>query len=96
MLAKLRAARLPLPVLQHEIFDHQGFVARADFAWVQERVALFGDSWLHHHGRRAFEHDHEQRERLAAAGWTPVEVTSRLVETGSWLESLARHLRRAA
>ena len=95
VLRMVRTARLPAPTLQHEIFDERGFVARVDFAWVAQRVVLFGDSWEHHHSRQSFDHDHEQRERLAACGWTSVGVSSRLVKTGSWLEALAGHLRRA-
>jgi hypothetical protein len=94
VLGKIRQARLPLPTLQHNIFDERGFVARVDFAWVAQRMVLFADSWAHHQSRESFDHDHEQRERLAACGWTSVEVSPRLVEGGSWLESLARHLRR--
>ncbi len=93
VLSKIRQARLPGPTLQHEISDEQGFVARVDFAWVAQRVVLFADGWGHHQGRESFDHDHEQRERLAACGWTSVEVSPRLVEGGSWLAALTRHLK---
>lgn len=96
VLRKVRLARLPAPTLQHRIFDDRGYVARADFAWVDQRVALFGDGWGHHHSRESFDRDREQRERLAACGWTPVELSPRLVDSGSWLAALTRHLRRAA
>ena len=96
VLKKIHSARLPAPTLQQEIFDGRGFIARVDFAWLAQRVVLFADSWGHHQSRQSFDHDHEQRERLAAAGWTSVEVSPRLVEGGSWLEALARHLRRAS
>ena len=92
VLRELRRARLPLPTLQHSIWDAQGFIARVDFAYVAEKVVLFADSWAHHHGRISFDADLEQRERLAAAGWTFVGVTSRLIEGGSWLDALNRHL----
>lgn len=69
--------------------------ARERFAWIAQRVALFGDSWGHHHSRQSFDHDREQRERLAACGWTPVELSPRLVKGGSWLAALTRHLREA-
>lgn len=96
VLRELRLARLPAPALQHRIFDEQGFITRADFAWVEKKVALFGDGWAHHHGRQSFDRDREQRERLAACGWRPVELSPRLVEGGSWVASVARHLKTAA
>lgn len=95
VLREVRRARLPPPSLQHNIFDERGFITRADFAWVEQRVALFGDGWGFHNGRQALDRDREQRERLAACGWTPVALSPRLLEGGSWLPALTRHLRKA-
>lgn len=96
VLRAIRRARLPPPKLQHEISDSVGRIARADFAWVDQRVVLFADGWAFHGNRPAFDRDREQRERLSASGWTPVVVTPRLLERGSWLRSLKRHLRKAS
>lgn len=95
VLRALRKARLPEPTLQHLIRDGRGPIARGDFAWVDQKVVLFADGWAFHHDRAAFDRDREQRERLAANGWTPVVVTPRLMRSGSWLSSLTRHLRKA-
>lgn len=92
----IRRARLPEPTRQHEIRDARGMIARVDFAWVDQRVVLFADGWAFHNDQIVFHHDREQRERLAANGWTPVVVTHRLLKKGSWLASLTRHLKASA
>jgi very-short-patch-repair endonuclease len=95
VLRTLRKARLPEPKLQYLIRDARGPITRGDYAWIDQKVVLFADGWAFHHDRASFERDREQRERLAASGWTPVVVTSRALTRGSWLASLTRHLRRA-
>lgn len=95
VLRTLRRARLPEPTLQHAIRDGRGLISIADFAWVDQKVVLFADGWAYHHSHASFDRDREQRERLAAHGWTPVVVTPRTMAGGSWLASLSRHLSKA-
>ena len=62
---------------------------------MNQRVVLFADGWAYHHSHASFDRDREQRERLAATGWTPVVVTPRTMKAGSWLAALTRHLQKA-
>jgi hypothetical protein len=85
---RLRSSGLK-PKLQHQVFDTHGhFVARLDFAWLQERVALHVDSYEWHDGRVAFDHDAEQRNQIHELGWDSVVVTRALLDDPRWLNTL--------
>ena len=66
---------LPPPVPQFEVHDGGRFVARVDFAWPEQRVALEYDG-LWHAEPGQFARDRERLNRLTAAGWTVVFVTA--------------------
>ncbi|MCC6338118.1 MAG: type IV toxin-antitoxin system AbiEi family antitoxin domain-containing protein [Myxococcales bacterium] len=88
---QLRAAGLPRPRLQHDVFDAAGFVMRVDFAWPHHRVAVHADSFLWHGRRVAFDRDAEQRNRLKALGWEALEITHAMLST-DWTTQLAQLL----
>jgi hypothetical protein len=71
----LARAGLPAPVAQHRIFDDAGFVARADFAYPDLRLAIEYDG-LWHGERTAFLADRSRLNRLTAAGWVVLHVTA--------------------
>jgi hypothetical protein len=71
----LATSGLPLPVAQFEVRDGGGFVARVDFAWVGQRLALEYDG-LWHADPVQFRRDRERLNRLTAAGWRVVFVTA--------------------
>lgn len=68
-------AGLPAPVPQLEIFDRDGFVARADLAIEKLKfIAEYdGERW---HGEDRRDHDRNRRERLEDAGWTVRVLTA--------------------
>lgn len=73
---ELVAAGLPEPALNHRVVHRGAFVAMVDLAYPDNRVAVeyLGD---HHRTDRAvYQQDIYRRERLAAAGWDTVFVTS--------------------
>jgi hypothetical protein len=70
---------VPLPVCQHEIRDRRGFIARVDFAYPDQGIAIELDSIRFHLDAATFERDHDKRARLAAAGWTVLAFTWRMV-----------------
>jgi hypothetical protein len=92
---RLRLEHLDPPVLQHDLFDHAGFITRVDFAWPQERVAVHADSFRWHSNRVAFDLDAQQRTRLAALGWISFVVTAPMV-SGDWTTGLRRILEQRA
>jgi very-short-patch-repair endonuclease len=65
----LRAAGLPLPVAQYEVHHDGRFIARVDFAYPQERIAIEYDGYETHSSRRAFERDRRRWQKLQAAGY---------------------------
>jgi hypothetical protein len=71
----LHASDLPDPVAQYEVRDGRAFVARVDFAWVAQRLALEYDGIWHAEPGR-FRRDRERLNRLTAAGWRVVFVTA--------------------
>ncbi|MGY1842315.1 endonuclease domain-containing protein [Modestobacter sp. SYSU DS0875] len=66
---------LPVPVAQFEVRHDGRFVARVDFAWPAQRLALEYDG-LWHAEPGQFGRDRERLNRLTAAGWRVVFVTS--------------------
>jgi hypothetical protein len=69
---------LPVPELQHEVFDEYRFIARIDMAWVEFRVALEYDGRDHAVDDRRGR-DLDRREELRRAGWEVIVVTARQV-----------------
>ena len=71
----IKRERLPLPLRQHEIKEGREFIARPDFAYPAEKVAIEGHSYRHHSGRAAWEKDLLRHKRLTAHDWVVVYVT---------------------
>lgn len=68
---------LPEPELNHEVRTTDGrFVARVDFAYPSERVAIEYESDLHRTDTATFRKDLRRGEHLKDAGWWLVRVTS--------------------
>jgi hypothetical protein len=72
----LRAANLPVPDEQVEVYDDDGFVMRLDFAYQAHEIAIELDSVQHHLTADAFQLDRRKRNRLRLAGWLLLEFTS--------------------
>ena len=64
---------LPPPVAQFSVHHEDRFVARVDFAWPEQRVALEYDG-LWHAEAGQFARDRRRLNRLRAAGWRVVFV----------------------
>lgn len=71
----LHRAGLPRPIAQYRIRVQGRFLARADFAWPEHRLALeYDGAW---HGEPSqFRRDRQRLNRLTAAGWRVVFVTA--------------------
>ena len=72
---------LPIPELQYEIRDGERFVARVDFAWPDERVALEMDGYEFHSGREEWERDRDRRNGITSLGWRVLHGTWREVRS---------------
>lgn len=66
---------LPAPVAQFRVVDGGRVVARVDFGWPVQRVALEYDG-LWHSEPGQFARDRERLNRLTAAGWRVLFVTA--------------------
>jgi hypothetical protein len=89
----IRDAGLPIPMLQYTVRDGNRFVARLDFAYPEERVAIEADGFRYHDDRRGFDKERARGNDLEAMGWRVLRVTSQHVEKDS--ESVAAWVRRA-
>ncbi len=78
----LRRHGLPLPVPQYAIFHNRRFVARADFAYVEARVAVEYESYEQHTGKLALERDSARRNQMLVIGWLPLSATQADLRTG--------------
>jgi very-short-patch-repair endonuclease len=70
------AGGLPAPRLQYEVRNAAGnVVARADFAWPEQRVLVEFDGDVHRE-RDVFVKDVRRQNLVVAAGWTLLRYTS--------------------
>jgi hypothetical protein len=84
----LSGGGLPEPSLNFDIHDEHGFfVACADIAYPAFRVAVEYQGWQH--GER-YAKDIERIERLRAAGWIVIQITSELLADRNRLISRVR------
>jgi very-short-patch-repair endonuclease len=71
----VRRADLPLPQLQHEVWEAGRFVARIDAAYPERKLAIEVDGYEHHTTPGAFQRDRTRQNRLVALGWTVLRFT---------------------
>ena len=70
------AAGIERPQFQYEIRDAAGrLIARVDFAYVLERLAIEVDGWSFHGSPEAMTSDLRRQNRLVALGWTVLRFT---------------------
>jgi hypothetical protein len=87
----IRRYSLGEPTPQYVIRDGPRFVARPDFSYIPEKVALEGQSFKHHTGRVAWSRDIVRERELRRLGWEVVSITYEDLESGH--ESLANHIK---
>ncbi|MGH9279717.1 MAG: hypothetical protein ACRD12_16670 [Acidimicrobiales bacterium] len=75
----LVAGGLPRPVAQHQVVAGPT-VYLLDLAYPDLRLGIEYDDWHTHGSRSAFDRDRVRGNRLAAAGWTLLHVTSAMPE----------------
>ena len=71
LLKAIRAAGLPEPQKQHEVYDSRGrLLTRADFAYLTpKRILIYADGLEFHSGLRQRIHDTRQSNQLQTEGW---------------------------
>jgi hypothetical protein len=98
-LLRLLAGRaVPPPVAQHAVHHRGRPIARVDFAWPDQRVALEMDGFRFHAGPASFGADRARQNRLIDAGWTVLRTTPFEMKAGGQelIETLVRVLERRA
>lgn len=71
------AGGLPEPELNHDVFDEGGqWVARPDFAWPEQMLAVEYDSARHRTDRRQWEQDVQRKRLMERLGWRVIIVTA--------------------
>ncbi len=93
VLRMLRAARLPDPQLQYILRDGDRFIARLDFAYPEQRVAIEADGFRYHGDRQAFDEDRARANAVQSMGWLVLRVTAKHLEQDR--EAVAAWVRRA-
>ena len=91
---RITSFRLPAPVTQHEVFDHDGgFVARLDMAWPDRLVGREYVSARWHRPDR-IEPDELRLQRLEALGWSMDNLYRYQLQPDEfgWLRQLAADL----
>ena len=68
-------AGLPEPVVQHQIFDGDLLVARADLAYPELKIAIEYEGDGHRTDKDQWRKDIARQRRLEALGWIVIRVT---------------------
>ena len=77
----IERSHLPAPVSQLPISNEYGaHLTIADFAYPEERVAIFYDGQLHRRGP-TWEYDARVNAELAELGWQVIRVTAQMLKT---------------
>ena len=76
----IRKSNMPTPVRQFEIRDGARFVARADFAYPDIKVAIEADSFRWHSSRAAWERELQRRNDMQKLGWMIIHVTRKDID----------------
>lgn len=90
-----RAFGLPEPVLKARCVDDYGQPLEPDFSWPNRRVVVETMGFEVHGTREAFEQDAFRVLRLAAAGYTVVPITWRMLERGDQVFALIQKVLRS-
>jgi hypothetical protein len=91
--ARLVLAGLAPPEVQFSVFSEGRFVARVDLAWPDLKIAIEYDGVWHVGSAPQMQRDRQRLNRLVAAGWIVLHVTSaRLRED---FDGLVAEIRRA-
>ncbi len=80
MLNLLKDRDMPMPKLQYEVWQWERFIARLDFAYPEQRVAIEVDGFRYHDGRQAFDADRARSNEIQAMGWLVLRITSKHLE----------------
>lgn len=67
-------ARLPAPVLQHPIVDHDGITWHVDFAWPAVKLAVEYDGFEFHSEKKSFRRDRRKKAALQELGWRVMSI----------------------
>jgi hypothetical protein len=83
-MARLLAQQdLPAAVPEYEVWHDGRFVARVDFAYPEQQLAIEVDGFAAHSSVDAFRRDRARQNALVAAGWTVLRFTWTEVDDGS-------------
>ena len=82
VLAAIRRAGLPIPVVQYELSFEDGHIVRFDFAWPHIRVALEVDHSFWHVGSEESRNDKQRDRKVATLSWQTLRITEDDVRVG--------------
>ena len=89
---RLRREGLRPPALQFDVFNQGRHVARVDFAWPLQRVAVQPVGYSAHGGGAQWRRDTAQVSELSLLGWKVLYVTARDLRSDDWLDGVRRGL----
>jgi len=78
----LRKAGLPRPERQFMVTTDEELIARVDFAYPKQRLIIEADGYRYHQDLKAWTHDRDRLNRLAADGWRVMHARWKDVTVG--------------
>jgi very-short-patch-repair endonuclease len=75
----IEKAGLPTPQMQYEMFEGDRLITKPDFAYPEQKIAIFADGFLYHKSKESFERDRNIDRWLQGKGWTTLRFPGGLI-----------------
>jgi very-short-patch-repair endonuclease len=75
----IEKAGLPTPEMQYKMFEGDRLITKPDFAYPEQKIAIFADGFLYHKSKESFERDRNIDRWLQSKGWTTLRFPGGLI-----------------
>ena len=75
----LEESTLPMPIMQHALYEGQRMITKPDFAYVDKKIAIYADGYLYHKSKESFERDRNIDRWLQKNGWKTLRFPGGLI-----------------
>lgn len=75
----LENSTLPMPEMQHALYDGGRMITKPDFAYVEKKIAIYADGYLYHKSKESFERDRNIDRWLQRNGWKTLRFPGGLI-----------------
>jgi very-short-patch-repair endonuclease len=67
------------PILQYELHENERMITKPDFAYLDQKIAIYADGYLYHKSKESFERDRNIDRWLQRNGWKTLRFPGGLI-----------------